>query len=203
MTPPTLQILIPTMPGREALFAALCAELRRQEPGVDILSDASPAITIGRKRGALIAAATADYTAMIDDDDWPAADYLARIRAGIATGPDVCGITLHYLTDGRDFGLYRHSLAYRENWRWTGQDRTPHHLCPVRREIAQRVRWKDVSWGEDYHFALDLLDHLRTEVWTGDAPLYFYRHTTAKPPAFATALEGGGVVATTAAPPPL
>jgi hypothetical protein len=181
MSAPTLQILIPTIPDRAEPFAALVEELFRQGPGVEILSDSRTDITIGAKRGQLIASATADYVAMIDDDDWPAPDYVARIHAAIATRPDVCGMAIHYCTDGRDFGIYRHSLQYRENWKWCGRDRTPHHLCPTRTALAQRVPWRDVSWGEDYHYALALLPYLHTEVWTGDAPLYFYRHTTAKP----------------------
>jgi glycosyltransferase involved in cell wall biosynthesis len=177
----TLQILIPTIPSRAESFDALVAELKRQDPAVDIISDDSTTITIGAKRGALIAAATADYVAMIDDDDWPAPDYLERIRAAILPGPDVCGMVIHYTTDNRKPQLYQHSLRFRENWKWTGTDRTPHHLCPVRTVIAQRIPWRDVSWGEDYQDALALLDHLTTEEWTGDAPLYFYRHMTGKP----------------------
>jgi hypothetical protein len=61
------QILIPTMPGREAMLAELLTVLEPQlKKGVGYLTDAAPG-TIGAKRQRMIEAATADYIAFVDD----------------------------------------------------------------------------------------------------------------------------------------
>jgi len=173
------QILIPTMPGREAMLAELLAVLEPQlTKGVGYLTDAAPG-TIGAKRQRMIEAAAADYIAFVDDDDMVAPDYVARILPCLKTKPDCVGITMHVTMDGRDWNpspIFRHSLGFKENFLWHGQDRTPHHLCPLRRAVALQSRFPDIMWGEDYNYAQGLLQHLKSEEWSGDEPLYFYRY---------------------------
>jgi hypothetical protein len=102
---------------------------------------------------------------------------------GCQPAPDVVGMVVYVRMDGRDWHpspLFRHSLLFRHNVTWGGQDRTPHHLCPMRRELAQRARFPDLMWGEDYAWALGVLEHLRSEAWSGDEPLYFYEYRSGK-----------------------
>jgi glycosyltransferase involved in cell wall biosynthesis len=176
-----LQILIPTMPGREKMLFELLAIL---EPQLKQYPDASYWIdggegTIGAKRQRMIEAATGDYIAFVDDDDMIAPDYIARILPCLKTKPDCVGITMHVTMDGRDWHpspIFRHSYRFRENFQWHGQDRTPHHLCPLKRDVARQSRFPDLMWGEDYRYALGLLQHIKTEEWSGDEPIYFYRY---------------------------
>ncbi len=179
------QILIPTMPGREAMLLRL---IKLLEPQIARHGDASYFIdagegSIGAKRQRMIEKATADYIAFVDDDDAVSADYLDRIMRCLATKPDCVGITMRVTMDGRDYHpspIFRHSLRYKENFQWHGHDRTPHHLCPLRRSLATRSRFPDLMWGEDYNYALGLLPHLKTEEWAGDEPLYFYKYVSKK-----------------------
>jgi cellulose synthase/poly-beta-1,6-N-acetylglucosamine synthase-like glycosyltransferase len=138
----------------------------------------------------MIEAATADYIAFVDDDDMVSPDYVARILPCLKSKPDCVGITMHVTMDGRDWHpspIFRHSLQFKENFLWHGQDRTPHHLCPLKRTTARQSRFPDISWGEDYNYAQGLLQHLKTEEWSGDEPLYFYNYrskpTDPPPPA--------------------
>jgi glycosyltransferase involved in cell wall biosynthesis len=176
-----LEILIPTMPGRAAMLQKLLAVLQPQlKRGVRISTDDGPG-SIGAKRQRMIEAATGDYIAFVDDDDMVAPDYIARILPCLKTKPDCVGITMHVTMDGRDWHpspIFRHSLRFRENHHWQGQDRTPHHLCPLRRDMALKSRFPDMMWGEDYNYALGLLPHLQTEEWSGDEPIYFYHYVT-------------------------
>jgi hypothetical protein len=179
------QILIPTMPGREAMLLRL---IKLIEPQIARHQAASYFMdpgegSIGVKRQRMINKATADYIAFVDDDDLVSADYLDRIMPCLAAKPDCVGITMHVTMDGRDYHpspIFRHSLRYKENFQWYGHDRTPHHLCPLRRSLATRSRFPDLMWGEDYNYALGLLPHLKTEVWAGDEPLYFYNYVSKK-----------------------
>ena len=177
------QILIPTMPGREAMLFAL---LQRLEPQLKLHPQASYFLdagtgSIGVKRQRMIEKATADYIAFVDDDDMVSEDYLDRIMPRLESKPDCVGITMHVTMDGRDWHpspIFRHSLRFRENFQWHGQDRTPHHLCPLRRSAAHQSRFPDLTWGEDFRFAMGLLEHLKTEEWSGDEPIYFYNYVT-------------------------
>jgi glycosyltransferase involved in cell wall biosynthesis len=174
-----LQILIPTMPGREKMLAELLSVLKPQlKKGVGYLTDDGPG-TIGAKRQRMIEAAAADYIAFVDDDDMVAPDYVARILPCLKSEPDCVGITMRVTMDGRDWHpspIFRHSYRFRENFQWHGQDRTPHHLCPLKRAVALKSRFPDLMWGEDYRYAVGLLEHIKSEEWSGDEPIYFYNY---------------------------
>jgi glycosyltransferase involved in cell wall biosynthesis len=176
-----LEILIPTMPSRAAMLEKLLAVLKPQATrSVLITIDDGPG-TVGVKRQRMIDQATGDYVAFVDDDDMVPSGYVARILPCLKTKPDVVGITMHVTMDGHDYHpspIFRHSLRFRENHHWQGQDRTPHHLCPIKREVALQSRFPDMMWGEDYNYALGLLPHLQTEEWSGDEPIYFYNYVS-------------------------
>jgi hypothetical protein len=180
-----LTILIPTMPNRGEMLERLLAVLRPQlerHPSVGYITDDGPG-TIGAKRQRMMEAAAGEYVAFVDDDDMVSADYLDRIVPCLASSPDCVGITMHVTMDGRDWHpspIFRHSLRFAENFVWSGTNRTPHHLCPLRRELALRARFPDLMWGEDFNFAQGLLQHLKTEEWSGDKPIYFYDYVSKK-----------------------
>jgi glycosyltransferase involved in cell wall biosynthesis len=176
-----LEILIPTMPSRAAMLAGLLEVLRPQiKRGVRITTD-DGAGSIGIKRQRMIDASKAEYVAFVDDDDMVAPDYVARILPCLKSKPDVVGITMHVTMDGEPWKpspIFRHSLRFRENHHWQGHGRTPHHLCPLRRDMALKSRFPDMMWGEDYNYALGLLPHLQTEQWSGEEPIYFYNYVS-------------------------
>jgi glycosyltransferase involved in cell wall biosynthesis len=176
-----LEILIPTMPSRAAVLEKLLSVLRPQlKSCVRITTDDGPG-TVGIKRQRMIEAAQGDYVAFVDDDDMVAPDYVDRILACLKTDPDVVGITMHVTIGGENYRpspIFRHSLRFRENHHWQGHNRTPHHLCPVKRQVALKSRFPDMMWGEDYNYALGLLPHLQTEEWSGNEPIYFYNYVS-------------------------
>jgi glycosyltransferase involved in cell wall biosynthesis len=180
------QILIPTMPIRAKVLRRLLDVLEPQLvrwPQASYFTDAGEG-TIGEKRQRMMESATGEYIAFVDDDDLVAPDYLDRIMPLLEKKPDVVGITMHFKMDGRDSGsdsIFRHSIKNRNNVQWAGNDRTPHHLCPLRRTVALKGRFLARSWGEDYDYALGLLPHLQTEEWSGDEPIYFYEYWSGKP----------------------
>lgn len=180
------EVLVPTLPNREFYLSRLMTVLEPQfanHPNACYVCDWGEG-SIGPKRQRMMETSKADYVAFVDDDDLVSADYLDRIMPCLASGPDVVGITMHVKMDGRDWHpspIFRHSLRFRENTGWSHNDRTPHHLCPMRRGIAVRSRFPDLMWGEDYNFALGVLPHLHTEEWSGDEPLYFYEYRSRKP----------------------
>jgi glycosyltransferase involved in cell wall biosynthesis len=187
------ELLIPTMPARQVLLARLFDRLLPQlagHPSVGYFTDDGPG-TIGAKRQRMMENSKANYIAFIDDDDMISEDYIERILPLLVSSPDCVGLIVHVTMDGVPWSpspLFQHSLQWRANESWSGNTRTPHHLCPLRRDLALRSRFPDKSWGEDYSFALGVLPHLQREEWAGDDPLYFYDYRSGKPtdPAFST-----------------
>jgi hypothetical protein len=72
--------------------------------------------------------------------------------------------------------IFHHSLKYRKNKAWSGNNRTPHHLCPIRRELAIKATFGIKDYGEDYNFAMGVLPYLKCEAAASEHPLYLYEY---------------------------
>lgn len=175
----TLDILIPTTAARTQALARLLAVLAPQieeHPAARIVVDPG-SDRIGPKRERMIKEAKADYVVFVDDDDLVATNYVACIMSALQSQPDCVAISMYLKRDGVPYApnpVFHHSLKYRRNTAWSGNNRTPHHLCPIRREIALKARFGNKDYGEDYNFALGVLPYLKTEAVAADHPLYLY-----------------------------
>ncbi len=181
-----LSLLIPTLDARRGLFLALYAALRQQirdggwDSEVEILHLADWGVhSVGSKRNQLVARAAGLFVAFIDDDDTVSADYVSRILTAIRENPEVdcIGIRGEITFRGRHPREFIHSVRYADYFsvRHT-YFRPPYHLNPIRREIAARYRFPDVSYSEDIAWAMQMQRDgaLRREVLV-DGILYYYR----------------------------
>lgn len=177
-----LSILIPTLTSRAALLAGLMAHLGERD-GLEVLIDLDEGErSIGTKRNALVERARGDYVAFIDDDDWVCDDYVSRVIEATESDPDVIGLRGVMTTDGKRPRTFEHSIRY-SDWHAAADGtlcRCPNHINPVRREIAARVPFLELSFGEDKAYSLVLRPLLKTEVML-DEPAYFYRYDPHKP----------------------
>jgi len=175
MEHPQLSILICHLISRAEQLAALRAKLDSQNDGrVEILvAGDNGEITVGAKRNDLLFRAAGDYVAFVDDDDDVSDDYIPAILKAVETKPDCAGIE-GILKSNLGNAIFRHSIQF-QGW-YTGEDgfyRTPNHLNPVRRAIAQSIGFPAQSFGEDQLYSDALRRRLRTEVYI-DHPIYFY-----------------------------
>jgi glycosyltransferase involved in cell wall biosynthesis len=138
--------------------------------------------TIGRKRNELLADASGDYIAYIDDDDLVSDDYVEKILAATASDPDCCGMEGIITFNGENPKQFIHSLRYRE---WFERDgvyyRNPNHLSPVRRELAAQIGFPEKNYWEDRDYSARLLPLLKREVYI-EGPIYFYLYVKRKKP---------------------
>lgn len=177
-----LSILICTIPKRKIMFDRLFDSLSRQADGsiVQIISDDQPG-TIGAKRQRLIESAKGDYVVFIDDDDLVTTDYVRVILNAIESRPDVIGFYGWITTNGKHQKQFKISkdCEYVDTPR--RYDRFNNHLSPVKRSIALQIGYKDISWQEDYDYAVRLKESglVKTEVFIPKS-LYFYRYVTKK-----------------------
>ena len=176
----TLSILTPTITGRKVLLDRLKAILEPQlinQPVEWLTDDSAPPITIGFKRQALLEKAQGTYICFIDDDDTVSTDYVARILEAAKNDSDVIGMIGLLSRNGIPDRPFIHSIRYKE-WKTlpAHYERTPNHLNPVKREIAKKICFKNISFGEDKMYSDGIKNLLQTETFIDNPPIYFYQH---------------------------
>ena len=108
------------------------------------------------------------------------------------TNPDVITFDGEYTVDGRSPAKFHIGLEVK-NW---GKEnnvymRYPHHLCPVRSDIAKLGKFPDRTYGEDVAYANTILHLLKTSVHI-KKDLYFYDWLSQKNQALPIAKTGRG-----------
>tara|TARA_R100001086_G_scaffold247769_2_gene182938 strand:- start:56 stop:619 length:564 start_codon:yes stop_codon:yes gene_type:complete len=177
-------ILICTLEDRKAFLENLMFVLSPQLEGnnnVEVLVEKDNGeLSIGAKRNKLLSRATGKYIAFVDDDDTVSSDYVSKIIAALASGPDTVGIHLLHFNDGALGGFTYHSLKY-DSWFETRDHtsgfmryyRNPNHLNPVKREYALKTKFPEISMGEDKEYSKNILKFLKTEEYIVE-PVYYY-----------------------------
>lgn len=179
-----LSILICTIPKRKAMFDRLYLELRTQVLAsgqlVEILSDINDG-SVGAKRQRLLNVAQGEYVVFVDDDDWISHDYISSILAALELKPDVVGFYGWITTNGQNKKKFKLSKHCDYLDKITHYERFNNHLCPVKRDIALQIGYKDISWQEDYDYAVRLRNSgLAKEEAFIAKYLYFYKYVTKK-----------------------
>jgi hypothetical protein len=140
-------------------------------------------LSIGEKRQQLLERAVGHFVAFVDDDDWVASDYVARIVHAIKADPtvDCCSLWGVLTTDGAHPERFHHSIAY-SDWRTNANglhERCPNHLNAVRRTLALAAGFPSKNFGEDHDFSRVLRPMLAREAKI-DGVLYHYWARTKK-----------------------
>lgn len=182
-----LSVLICSLPSRLGKLEVLLRELDRQvgllPPNtVEVLAlTDSKRMILGDKRNRLVRAASGDYVAFVDDDDWVVPGYLARIIDLLRHEPDVVTFPVEVTLDNGPPKPCYYSVHYPDEgecdshyWRW------PNHLCAIRRELVLKHPFPAIQFGEDTAFAKAIRSSLKTQLCFLDKPLYCYRYHSEK-----------------------
>jgi glycosyltransferase involved in cell wall biosynthesis len=176
------------MPSRYAMWGKLQTELRRQAlsyPGqIEFMWDSDPNATIGAKRNKLLNQSHFKYIVFIDDDDAISENYIELLMQAAATDCDCASLKGVYSVDGKEDGVFEHSIKYNE-WKTNplGSEvkyiRTPNHLSMLRASIAKQFKFPDTSWGEDHDWSKQIHESglLKTEYYINDI-IYYYNKLT-------------------------
>lgn len=165
-----LTICIPTVPGRESLLSRLLWTLQPQVGEVCEVLISPGRRPMGDKLNEMFAEAKGDYVVAVDDDDLVATDYVSSLPLG--RNVDFHGYDILWTENGRYAGTVRHHLDGDPSW--TTLDRGVSPKCPVRTEIARRVRF-----GNEYHADRIWSAAVHEQCEAGayiPAPLYHYDH---------------------------
>ena len=185
-----LSILIATMPGREqhlkSLHSILLPQIMSWNAPVEVIMNRDMEIfgnplVIGRKRNELLKEAIGEYIVYIDDDDEITSNYISLILEACKSGADCIGISGIITTNGSDKRQWHISKDY-GHWH-TAPDgtylRTPNHISPVKRELALKAGFPEISFGEDAEYSRRLLPFLNTEVKI-EQNIYHYKYVSKK-----------------------
>ena len=182
--PKLLSILILTLPTRQEKLDRLLAIIKPQiDKDIEVWINYDERVkSIGQKRNELLDLAKGQYVAFIDDDDTIADNYTSILRPHLESGVDVIGISCKRDTEG-EIREYAMSLDGEERNKQRRKDNTPvchgvTHLCPVKLQHAQAIRFPHISFGEDTIYAKRLKEYLITNEHTNSPTLsqtlYYY-----------------------------
>ena len=182
-----LSILIRTIVGREAQFETLYKSLWWQNYNADIeiiVEKDNKELSVGAKAQKLIERANGDYVVFIDDDDAVSNDYIESILEAIKEDPDCIGFKIECNMEGKNeiaIASNRYNDWF-ENIDGFKYARTIYHKTPVKREIAIKIGFKDMRYGEDHDYSKRLKESglLKNEVFI-DKFLYFYNYKFENP----------------------
>lgn len=184
--PPLLSVQVPTLAQRADNLSFLLGKLERQvraaglQDQVEILVLCDDGETpTGTKRNRLMDRAQGEYLVSIDDDDDVHERYLSLIVDLLRQNPgvDCIGIKGEVSFAGAASRTFIYSTRYKQYRTRNGiYQRPPHHLNPIRRQIARRYAFEPVWTSEDSDCALRMARDgaLRTEVFL-DEVIYYYR----------------------------
>ena len=177
-----LSILICTMPERQAMYKyiydKICNQIKSLDLiNVEVLSNSEMNITTGYKRNLLIQESQGEYVVFIDDDDDVYDYYVSEIINTLESNPNVdcIGINGIITFNGSNAKKWIVSKEYK-TWHETAEVyyRTPNHLTPIKRSIAIKTPYPDVTKGEDFAFSIAVYDLIHTEVII-EKPMYHYK----------------------------
>jgi|GEM_PF-1113911 hypothetical protein len=183
--PMQLSLLIPTLECRRDQFSRLVEGLEFQIRNAGRSSDVeilpypdAGGYSIGHKRNILLGRAKGEFVASIDDDDEVGDRYIELICDALGRRPEVdcLGIRGVITFRGSHPCEFVNSVQYSDMFsRNHTYYRPPTHVNPIRRAIAVRYRFPDVSYSEDLDWALQMRDDraLQREEFI-DSVLYYY-----------------------------
>lgn len=135
------------------------------QEGIEILMlTDNKAMMLGQKRNVMVDAAQGRYVVFVDDDDRLEPDYLANLLDACCSDADVITFLVSVSLNGGTPKVCRYSREFRKDRNLpTGYERLPNHICAVKRELASKVSFPSVAYGEDAAYSKLLLPLLETE----------------------------------------
>jgi GT2 family glycosyltransferase len=175
--------------GREDKLDTLISNINYQiskysisKESIEILTECdNKEMSIGAKRQKLLNKCNAEYMVQIDDDDYISMQYLPHVIDALQSKPDCIG----YLESVKIDGIQKTACHSNRFTDWAnnkeGYDFVRTIFCKdvIRTDIARKIGFSDMRFGEDYDFSKRLKQSglLKTEVFINEV-MYFYESKT-------------------------
>lgn len=130
-------------------------------------------MTIGEKRNRLIDMARWEYVVFVDDDDRISDDYISQLLLATESNTDVICFKADISINWWNYIPVLYSM-YNMNANWNNiYYRKPNHLMCWKKDIANKIKYEDISYGEDTNRANAMLENISSE-YIIDKILYYY-----------------------------
>lgn len=184
-----LSICILGIPERMIIASKLINDLCQQAgEDVEILYFLdNKNIFIGNKRRHLVSISSGEYICFIDDDDSVEVVFIQEILNAIELKPDIVTFnqlsTLCYTSETSEANHIPQNRQFHVNFSIFNENedvseylvkRKPFHMCPVKREIVEKVEFPTKNvYNEDWIYMSQVLSHCKTEFHI-DKILHYY-----------------------------
>jgi glycosyltransferase involved in cell wall biosynthesis len=133
---------------------------------------------LGTKRNDLLNMAQGEYVVFVDDDDRVADDYVEQLVNAAFIGADIIVFQVSVSINGEASKICYYSNMYSEDYNQTvdkiviAYHRLPNHIMAVKKNLALKVKYKDILKGEDAEYSKRLLSLLESQ-YSIDKVLYY------------------------------
>lgn len=129
---------------------------------------------LGHKRNTMVDIAQGRYVQFIDDDDRIEPDMFQTVLDATDSDADVITFLVSVSLNGKRPKICRYSKDFERDANTAIEyQRLPNHICAVKRELARKVSFPHVLYGEDSAYSKLLHPHLKTQ-HAIDKVLYHY-----------------------------
>jgi len=177
-----LSILVPSVHTRRDTFLPvminslygqldLLPEELKKEVEILFLVD-NKTINLGKKRNQMAGLANGKYISYVDDDDRLADDYISSILKATEEDNDCIVFYAEVSVNGLVKPCY-YSINYENVNTPRHYERSPNHICAVKRETILKVKFPEMMYGEDKDYSERLKPLLKTQTKINRI-LYYY-----------------------------
>jgi|SRR5688572_9861677 len=191
-----LDVLIPTIPSRRGVFTKLIKKVAAQASDCHVYHPTlgevrirankgkeflKGGLSVGAKRQALLDISEAKYICFLDDDEDISPDYIETILRLCYQDKDLCTFKSFFKCDTY-WSVVNMSLQNKTNEEASPEyeiQRTPWHVCAIRREKAIQEKFMDVNNNEDYEWFERVLKNCNDEAHS-ERIIHNYNHSSTK-----------------------
>lgn len=155
----------------------LLSESEKNDVEIIVLQD-NKKIMLGTKRNFMVDMAQGQYVVFVDDDDRINQLYLKKLLTASYNLTDCITFKALVTINGTDAKECIYSVKFYSDANFEDRyERIPNHICAIKRELARKVNYPAIPYGEDSGFSKEIKKYLQTEHFINEV-LYFYDYNS-------------------------
>jgi len=159
--------------SKEYVNTALIEKWTNENVEIIVATD-NKQISLGAKRNICVEQSAGDYVTFIDDDDVVEDNYVSLLLNAIKTQADCICFKSMYYHNNKAVKPVLFDVSYAGNYEDADYYyRLPNPKMCFKRELLEKTRWSDITFGEDTDFAIRVQPLIKSQRLI---PLILYHH---------------------------